>query len=305
MAKTQFFTNLINILPDSRPITSLSIVEDYEKCPKNFKPLHRTFDADHDADLWKENVIFGRRTGRYLCISKSEGVPEYIIEHLKIIGEKETPPQGYSLLSRTYDTEQKAWRKKQLCYKLARKGNVKTAVTEIVLCSKTKLAPDGYTSAGEINGILICYKSETIAPVKRPAPPTPEAKINDIQKQIDQLKCSAEVPTPPPRNRKVPITDLDDEYEFIQPGYQLSPNRPAPEPPRVESYPTGTLYYSTAAEISGVPFQISSNLNKTSVIALPSFDAKSALTKLDYNFALERQILCTTKSSKLNNPFFK
>lgn len=41
--KTQFFTNqLINIMPDSRPITSLSIVEDYEKWVEHFELFSHT-----------------------------------------------------------------------------------------------------------------------------------------------------------------------------------------------------------------------------------------------------------------------
>lgn len=53
------------------------------RCPKNFMPVHRSYDQDSDADLWRETNIFGRRTTRYLCLSKSEGLPEYIVDTLK------------------------------------------------------------------------------------------------------------------------------------------------------------------------------------------------------------------------------
>lgn len=54
------------------------------RCPKNFVSIHRTHDQDSDADLWREtNILFGKRTGRYLCLSKSEGLPDYIVEKLR------------------------------------------------------------------------------------------------------------------------------------------------------------------------------------------------------------------------------
>lgn len=53
------------------------------RCPKNFSPIHRTYDQDSDADLWRETNIFGKRSTRYLCLSKSEGLPEYIVDTLK------------------------------------------------------------------------------------------------------------------------------------------------------------------------------------------------------------------------------
>lgn len=54
------------------------------RCPRNFIPVHRTYDQDSDADLWRETaILFGKRTTRYLCLSKSEGLPEYIVETLK------------------------------------------------------------------------------------------------------------------------------------------------------------------------------------------------------------------------------
>lgn len=54
------------------------------RCPKNFIVVHRTYDQDSDADLWRENnILFGKRTSRYLCLSKSEGLADYIVESLK------------------------------------------------------------------------------------------------------------------------------------------------------------------------------------------------------------------------------
>lgn len=139
---------IISALPDNRPITSLQLVEDYEKCPNHFQPINKTYDQDQDADLWRENNLFGKRSSRYLCLSKTEGLPDYILETLKVIGDKESLPEGFSQLTRTADSEQKAWRKKQIVYRLAKKGVAKQAITDIILCSRLRQAPEGFSLAG-------------------------------------------------------------------------------------------------------------------------------------------------------------
>lgn len=143
-------------------------MESVEKCPGGFVPVSRTYDQDQDADLWREGSFFKRSSARYLCLSKTEGdshtgfflqiercslftftgLPGFIIEEILILNEKSVPPEGYSLLYRTVDTEQKAWRKKQLCYRLAHRRTVRQAVTDIIVCSRLKKAPDGFTLAG-------------------------------------------------------------------------------------------------------------------------------------------------------------
>lgn len=58
------------------------------------------------------------------------------------------PSEGFSLISRTADSEQKAWRKRQITYKLSKRGSVTQAVTDIILCSKLKMAPTEFQLAG-------------------------------------------------------------------------------------------------------------------------------------------------------------
>lgn len=58
----------------------------YFRCPKNYTCIQRTYDMDADADLWRENnLLFGRQSTRYLCISKTEGVADCILQTLKYI----------------------------------------------------------------------------------------------------------------------------------------------------------------------------------------------------------------------------
>lgn len=107
-------------------------------------------------------------------------------------------------------------------------------------------------------------------------------------------------------------------YETLKLSYQLpSPNdrpkplRPAPSPPNqspqttTNNSNTGTLsHYHT--EFIGVPFILHKNIStKTDDFAMPKFPETR---EIDYDFSLERQILCATRDdnrkSSSTNPFF-
>lgn len=284
---------VIGALPDNRPITSLQLVEEFEKCPPNFQPINKTYDQDQDADLWREKMLIGKRTTRYLCQSKTEGLPDYIVETLRIINDKEVTPDGFSQLTRTADTEQRAWRKKQIVYRLTKKGSAKQAVTDIILCSRLRQAPEGFTLAGDMNGILVCFKTCHVP--QRPPPSVPSKQtITELEKTIENLKLQAN----PTNNNSSESQDY--EYVQLRPSYQLSPKRPAPRPPM---YSTGTLNIHT--DVEGVPFFLNPAL-KHNTTALPVFYKPISLD-MEYDFQLERQVLCTTKTSNAQNtnPFFQ
>uniref|UniRef100_A0A182K9G2 Multivesicular body subunit 12A n=1 Tax=Anopheles christyi TaxID=43041 RepID=A0A182K9G2_9DIPT len=277
---TQHQKNILNTvigaLPDNRPITSLQLVEEFEKCPKNFQPINKTYDQDQDADLWREKMLIGKKTSRYLCQSKSEGLPGYIVETLKVINEKEITPEGFSQLTRTADTEQKAWRKKQLVYRLTKKGSAKQAVTDIIL---------------DINGILVCFKMSPIP--HRPSPSIPSRQsINDLEKTIENLKIQSNC-------NNAMSQSQDHEYEQLIPTYQLSPKRAAPKLPM---YSTGTLNVHT--DVEGVPFLLNPVLKQYAMDIPVIYEVTGE--QLEYDFHLERQVLCTTKSlnAQVTNPFF-
>ncbi|XP_053675560.1 multivesicular body subunit 12B [Anopheles nili] len=294
-SNTQQQKNILNTvigaLPDNRPITSLQLVEEFERCPANFLPINKTYDQDQDADLWREKLLIGKRTTRYLCLSKTEGLPDYIVETLKIINEKENVPDGFSQLTRTADTEQKAWRKKQLVYRLAKKGTANQAVTDIILCSRLRQAPEGFTLAGDINGILVCFKMSSIP--HRPSPSVPiQQSITDIAKTIENLKMQSN------HDKSLPETQ-DHEYVQLLSTYQLSPKGTTPKP---RLYSTGTLSLHT--DVEGVPFLLNSALKQCNSKFPVIYELSG--TQMEYDFELERQVLCTTKSqnSQIKNPFF-
>lgn len=227
------------------------------------------------------------------------GVPGLIVQEILVLNEKGVPPEGYSLLTKTADTDQKAWRKKQLCYKLVSRKNAQAAVTDIILCNRLKKAPEGFTLAGEINGITVCYKMGNVQDTEStenshnlPAPKVPTSFSSTVYPDLDKD---------------------DHDYEILNPGYV--PARPAPRPP-VPASTGGSLPHmltSTYNALEGVPFIInprfmpSSNGNAVSIAGLgdrhifisqlfqcqvPIIKARTMqqlMKDYDYSFTVERQ----------------
>lgn len=72
----------------------------------NLVKVSRTYDQDTDADLWRESGLFIKKKGRYICFSKTEGQPDYVVEDIVVINERDTPPEGYNMISYTVDTSE-------------------------------------------------------------------------------------------------------------------------------------------------------------------------------------------------------
>ena len=87
------------------------------------------------------------------------------------------------------------------------------AITDIILLSKAKKSPEGFTLAGEINSCTVCYKSSPIPSASkapsRPLPPLPSAG-NPAMK---------------------PLAGSNLLQEPANPQNSKSPVRPAPLPP--------------------------------------------------------------------------
>ena len=287
MYKKQNSNRILNTLsislPDDRPITGIQIVESIDKCPNGFSVISRTYDQDQDADLWREGSFLKRKSERYLCISKTEGLHGHIVEEILIVNDK-IPPKGYCLLNRTVDTEQKAWRKKQLCYRLVPRKQAILAVTDIIICSRLKRAPEGFSLAGEINGVVVCYKMGNVQdaeadqghngnrPPERPPKPAPY----------------------PPPSSVYPTIDSDHEYEILNPDYNRhrpAPVRPAPLTP---AQTTHTLP-STQHALAGVPFVINpkfisaSGNDKMQIPLIKARPMQQLLKDYNYDFSVERQ----------------
>lgn len=271
-----------SFIPDDKPITAISVLEDVQKCPSSYTVISKTLDQDSDADMWRESAFFLRKT-RYLCVSKTEGIPDYIVENICIINEKETPPDGFCLIARTIDSDQRAWRKRQICYRLTKRSLAKSCISDIVFQAKSKKPLEGYVSAGDLNGLTLCYKQG--------------ANVNEMPS--DHL-----YPQTPSRNS---IIGLPSSYENIAPARpklrapsppldyspnNLRPSRPAPRPP-----PSNYATIGPDDGLHGVPFELNPLINNSmdSVLkSVPQIKAKTAEEieqEFIYDFKLEKSLV--------------
>ncbi|XP_047535670.1 uncharacterized protein LOC125070040 isoform X1 [Vanessa atalanta] len=252
-------------LPDERPLLSLQIVDSLAKCPAGYWPVSRTYDEDADAGLLRQSGLFGKKPSHYICLSKSEGVPGYVMDGVLVLGEREAIPAGYSVAGRAG--------KRRLCTHVSRQAPAATPlVTDVIVCSKMRAAPQGFLLAGEINGKVVCYKvsggSLETSPTHQPndyenvvTNLTPEAARSSLsvtlykQFKLRWAGCMGLRPVPerPPKlsplvselnnlNLKSPsgypnIEEFtsDHDYEALSPSYNMKPARPAPRPPSTKS----------------------------------------------------------------------
>ncbi|XP_026282550.1 multivesicular body subunit 12B isoform X1 [Frankliniella occidentalis] len=313
-------------LPDDEPILSICVVEDPVKCPPGYYVVNRTHDQDSDADLYRQSALFGKRNTRYLCISKIHGIADLIVESIAIVGEKDPPPASYCVMAKTKDTDQKAWRKSQLCYKVARRTTAIACVTDIILLSRMKKAPDGFLLGGEINGLTLCYKVGTntngeiiarsgakstmpqLAYSLNPRGPSVNGNSNVLPMPLPHRRAPAEnPPVNDPGYQNVALNNDDDsphEYEklVISP---LSPKRPAPLPPTsagplplrpAPKLPSTMSTYATLGSfqgLEGIPFVLNTKLQfNSSKVTVPPLKFRTAYEiekEFDYDFRLERQ----------------
>ncbi|XP_053601067.1 uncharacterized protein Mvb12 [Plodia interpunctella] len=229
-------------LPDERPLLSLQIVESVTKCPAGYWPVSRTYDEDADAGLMRQNGLFTKKPSHYICLSKTEGVPGYVMDGVLIVGEREAAPAGYSVAGRAG--------KRRLCTRVSRAAVVCSTppVTDVIVCSKLRAAPQGFVLAGEINGKMVCYKVSGGS-----AEASPTHKHNEYENIVTNITPEANrrlrpVPERPPKlspivaelnnlNLKSSVYPTVDEfttehdYEALSPSYNVKPSRPAPVPP--------------------------------------------------------------------------
>ncbi|XP_069697758.1 multivesicular body subunit 12B [Periplaneta americana] len=284
-------------LPDDRPITSINVIEDVDKCPSGFVVVSRTHDQDSDADLWREGSFFGKKLTRYICLSKTEGISDYIVESIAIINEKEVPPDGFALITRTADTEQKAWRKRQLCYRLARRSQAACAVTDIIVLGRLKKAPNGFSLAGEINGMTVCFKyGPSLMNVNKANAAQPTPLLYSLSPAPTYLPHSqSPQPTVASVVNKAPSNGLaggesPHEYEKL---ISLRPSRPAPKPPNGASATYATI--AAYSGLDGVPFVLNPCFKNMSNGYTHQFPVIKSRTKYeldreyDYDFRVERQ----------------
>lgn len=147
--------------PDDYPITGLCIVADPTKCPPGYELMYRSYDKNEDCDLHKDS-FFRSRVTRYLCYTRvyplEGGKLNNVLTDINIIGERDPPPEGFTILDFTLDTREKATPKRQICVKMVPRNNALDAIIELIILSRNRRPPNDYTLVGEMNSLLLCFK---------------------------------------------------------------------------------------------------------------------------------------------------
>jgi ESCRT-I complex subunit MVB12 len=118
------------------------------------------------------------------CIvtGKTEGFDNFVVEKIKIINSSDNlANEGFISIKNTTDTNQKAWRKKQLVYKLGKTDNVKEYITDIVVLTKYKNPPEGFVYLGELEKVHVCFKLTSAK----------KSEIIDFTQQIENLRIQS------------------------------------------------------------------------------------------------------------------
>ncbi|XP_043274798.1 multivesicular body subunit 12B isoform X2 [Venturia canescens] len=315
ISSKKWVSGLPSPLPDDRPITSINVVEDIDKCPADFSVVSKTYDQDIDADLWRESGLFIKKKGRYICISKTVGLLNHVVQEIIVINERDNPPDGFTMINQTLDTEQRAWRKKKVCYKLSNRGTCSKAVTDIIVCSRIKKAPTGFTYAGEINGVIVCYKTSQVTNGDTSSQPYENIDLlqnsspnpsNGVPHRVPPERPPKPKFSPKPQNGLYPkiaskteaIDDSSDrDYEVLSPNARIKPTRPAPQPPTAAAVGSVPIYGTLpgSSDLDGVPFVLNSLLSfhtESWVNVLPVIKARTQ-KELDkeyhYDFRAERE----------------
>ncbi|MCL4142526.1 UNVERIFIED_CONTAM: hypothetical protein GTU68_045784, partial [Idotea baltica] len=164
-------------------------------------------------------------------------------------------------------------------------------ITDIIILSRSKLAPEGFTLFGEMNGLSICFKPGAATGSAGPPPQKPMGP-NPLPYSMN-----------PEGRGSISSNSSGGIYPGLSDNHRSGPTRQAPLPPT--TYPGGyrppatdhtsdNIYDSTQSSLSGVPFI----LNKKYVESSPSENSKSFPSKSRQQVEDEVSNACFCKSSR-------
>lgn len=147
---------------------------------------------------------FLERKDRFLCITRSYVLGNNltpVVEDIKIINERETPPAQYFPLSSTADNFERGTSKRLICVKIVERQAGMKCICDIIFLYRTRRPPQFYTSIGEINGLQMCVKEGTVPPLRIPLVHQPissstndHAMIGTTTKKSDEKEMLDGVP---------------------------------------------------------------------------------------------------------------
>ncbi|CAF1653272.1 unnamed protein product, partial [Didymodactylos carnosus] len=124
-------------------------------------------DQQRDANLMADS--FGRKD-RLLCITRNFPLGDnvaLVLEHIELYKvvkryEHYLCPPNYQSFSYTVDTREKGTTEHVIVVKMvARQAGMKS-INDITFLYRTRRPPQSYTMIGEINGLIVCIKEDTV-----------------------------------------------------------------------------------------------------------------------------------------------
>lgn len=272
-------------LPDTYPITGLCVVADPEKCPPGYELLYRSHDRRDDCDLWKDS-FFKARVTRYLCYTRvfplDGGRLNNVLVDIAIQNNGEYPPSGFTLIEKTIDSGERSTRKKQVCVKLVPRNSTIDAISELVILSKSKRPPSGYTMIGEVNGLIFCFKTNPVPADTQSSLPQSGSSPSLVQ------QTSIEQPT-----QAAPSYLQQTSKSYFA---TLSRGKHMYSHCVEDSHVPNDIQESIInAPLAGVPFQLSvllTSLSSVDQTSIPEISYRSIVdlnNEYNYPFRLERQ----------------
>ncbi|ESP00867.1 hypothetical protein LOTGIDRAFT_238433 [Lottia gigantea] len=285
------------------PITGVCIVSDPTKCPPNYTLIDKTYGSiPEDADLWKDRM-WGRKVTRYLCVERGySDQAKNVLVDVAIINEKDPVPPGFTVVDPTYDTREKAIKKKVLCVRWMDKSMTLEIITELILLGKNvRKPPQTFTLVGELNGLCICYKMGRLAPPVNNVNEVKTTNINHYQNTTIDVCFESDLKTT--SNFILlfyPIYQVIIEQNMRS---KLGSSLPYPiNPAATTSAPSikpagGESSTAQVHALGGVPWQLNPKLQSIADlknIVIPQIPYKSLYDvsiQYEYDFNIERSIV--------------
>ncbi|XP_050409264.1 multivesicular body subunit 12B [Patella vulgata] len=265
-------------MAEDLPITGVCIVADPAKCPPNYTLMDKTYGAiPEDADLWKDK-IWGRKVTRYMCVERGYAAQETnVLVDVAIINDRDPVPPGFTVVDNTFDTREKAIKKKVLCVRWMDKSMTQDVITELVLLGRgSRKPPVNYTLIGELNGFSLCYKiGRLVLPGGISSSQVESNTVNNYHNNVlNMSNVGSSLP------------------------YPLNPDQPTAAP---SIRPAGDDHVTAANALIGVPWQLNPKflmLSELQNITIPRIPYKSLYdveTQYDYDFNVERSTKAAEK----------
>ncbi|CAF1025678.1 unnamed protein product [Rotaria sp. Silwood1] len=161
------------------PITGICLVSKPNNVPTGYHCIRKAYDdTNRDADLMADSLL--ERKDRFICITRIWPLADMrtlVLEDMKLINERDSPPANYVVLALTTDTREKGTTKKLICVKMVERQSGMKCICDIIFLYRSKRPPQSYTSIGDINGLQMCVKEGTV-PLLHAPPAAPQTQSN-------------------------------------------------------------------------------------------------------------------------------